>query len=149
MISDKKSLLTHEALLVVLIPLVGYAISFLYEIGYCNTFNIPSYFIRPSPTTVFIGMSSIAGFLLLYFITRWFCESFLGTGPISSGIRRLAIPSLISIYTIALFGTDWKWLSAAIGGLVVIIFMQFGVPLFTQSKHPTYRDKLEAEDKGE
>jgi len=52
MVSNKKSLLIYEALLVVLIPLVGYAISFLYEIGYCNTFNIPSYFIRPSTTTI-------------------------------------------------------------------------------------------------
>lgn len=149
MVSNKKFLLTHEALLVVLIPLVGYAISFLYEIGYCNTFNIPSYFIKLSPTTIFIGMSSIALFLLLYFMTRFFCENFLGTGPISSGIKRLAMPSLISLYIIALFGADWKRLSGVLIGLVFIIFMQFGVPLFTQSKHPTYRDKLEAEDKAE
>ena len=149
MISSKKSLLIHEALLVILIPLVGYAISFLYEIGYCSTFNIPLYFINPSPTTIFIGISSIGGFLLLFVVIRWFLENFLGTGPVGFGIRRFTGFFLVIAYTIALFGADWKRLGAILITLVGFIFIQFGVPLFTQSKHPTYRDKLEAEDKGE
>jgi len=149
MVSNKSSLLTRETLLVVLIPLLGYAISFLYEIGYCNTFNIPLYFIKPSTTTIFIGISSIALFLLLYFLIRWGFGMFLGTGPISLGINHLVIPLLISIYIIGLFGADWKRLSGVIAGLVVVVFMEFGVPLFTQSKHLTYRDKLKAQDKGD
>jgi len=82
-------------------------------------------------------------------MTRFFCDNFLGTGPISFGIKRLTGFLLVTIYTIALFGADWKRLSVILIVGVVLIFMQFGVPLFTQSKHPTYRDKLEAEDKGE
>jgi len=74
---------------------------------------------------------------------------FLGTGPISLGINHLVIPLLISIYIIGLFGADWKRLSGVIAGLVVVVFMEFGVPLFTQSKHLTYRDKLKAQDKGD
>jgi len=149
MVSDKKSLLGHEALLILLIPLLGYAISFLYEIGYCNTFNIPSYFIRPSTTTIFIGISSIVLFLLLYFVIRWGFEIFLGTGPISLGIKNLAMPLLILIYYFGIFGADWKRLGGVIAGLAIVVFMQFGVPFLTQSKRLAYGDKVKAQDKAD
>lgn len=149
MVSNKKSLSIYEALLVVLIPLLGYAISFLYEIGYCNTFNIPSYFIKPSATTIFIGISSIVLFLLLYFVIRWGFGIFLGTGPISLGINHLAIPLLILVYYFGIFGADWKRLSGVILGFVIVVFLEFGVPFFTQSKRLKFRDKLKAQDKAD
>jgi hypothetical protein len=57
-----------EALLLALIPLCGYCITFLYEKGFCDRFGVPSELIAPAPIQIFTAVGVLIGASLLGFI---------------------------------------------------------------------------------
>lgn len=57
----------NEKLILALAPAIGYYFVFRYEVGYCATFSIPSYLIRPDLTTVLVFASAVLVWSTLLF----------------------------------------------------------------------------------
>lgn len=62
-IEDKPKKIFGLTFFITIIPAYIYFVSFEYELGYCNYFNIPGYLIEPSITTILIFATTIFGIL--------------------------------------------------------------------------------------
>jgi len=61
-----------KGLTISILPCIAYFLEFKYEEGFCMTFGIPNYFIKPDITTVLIFASAIVG---ISFMLMWLIES--------------------------------------------------------------------------
>lgn len=134
---------------------IGYAAAYLREWGFCSVFGIPIEFIQLNITTVLIAITSGVGVLFLLF---WFADLFYtfsqqrklkNFGPIR---RRLSFDLLV----LSFFGCFLALFPPLIDGwpllvyfLVILIFIQFVMPLITQRKITGYISKLETQDRVE
>jgi hypothetical protein len=71
-----KSWLT-EGVILFLIPVLAYFFAFQYECGYCHTFGLPSYFIKPDLTEILIFATVTMGYAILCF---WVLNAWLDLG---------------------------------------------------------------------
>lgn len=60
---DKPKKVISLTLILATIPAYIYFVSFEYELGYCDYFNIPRYLIEPSLTTILIFAATLSGIL--------------------------------------------------------------------------------------
>lgn len=141
------------ALLFGLAAPIGYAAAYLREWGFCSVFGIPVEFIQLNITTVLIAITSGVGVLFLLF---WFADLFYilsqqnklkNFGPVR---RRLFFDLLVIIilgFLLALFHPLIDAWPLLVYFLVVLIFIQFVMPLITQRKIKGYICKLETQDR--
>jgi len=54
-----RNLWVSQGIVVAAVPLIGYAMAFLYEVGFCGEFGIPLEFISVNLTTVFIAVGTL------------------------------------------------------------------------------------------
>lgn len=140
-----------EGIVIAAIPSFGYFIAFLYELGFCNVFNIPIQFISLNLTVIFIAVGALIVLLTgLFLIVNWIyliiAPYYKKDNPIWNTLL-ISFPVLILLLGyILLYWSLWKeWLFAFIVFLF-FIFLDFVFPLITQRKKGTYIEKLKAQE---
>ena len=105
----KKSVWWSEGVLLALLTAGAYAVTFAFEVGYCNFFNIPLYLIEPSTgsvllTAIFLGVASMMLIQLgqVTGVALRFIPSTTLKIRIAFGILLWGIPALLV--------TSWTWL---------------------------------------
>lgn len=129
------------------VPLIGYAMAFLYEVGFCGEFGIPREFISLSLTRVFIAAGALVG---VAFVMFWFVELFLHFAPQPERLifKHLAFFFSIFLLNLAMSIVFWGlWREIIMVWLIFVFFMLqlFVLPLITQRKKGSYLEKLEAQ----
>jgi hypothetical protein len=139
--------------IVAIIPIavaLGYIVAYLYELGYCSTFGIPSEFISPDTTHVLIAVSKVFLSAVTIF---WVAYVFImmtakpkKRGPIR---RRLMLLTIIAVIYIA-FAIDYpsarrEWYFI-IPIFIIFIFLFFIGPAITHRNIKGYRNRLIAQD---
>jgi len=132
-------------------PLLGYALAFAYEAGFCRTFNIPISYIELSLTRIF----AVAGTLIVIFSPFLLLMQGLSVikvsrkNAIGRGFARLSYPGLVFLIYFYLFPLAWRQWIWLVGIFLFFVFLTLGLPLFTQPEKHTYKEKLEAEENEE
>jgi hypothetical protein len=140
--------------IVAIIPIavaLGYTVAYLYELGYCNAFGVPTEFISPDATHVLIAvgkvfLSAVALFWTIYvFITMTAKPK--RSGPIR---RRLILLMTIGVIYIA-FAIDYpsarrEWY-LIIPIYFIFIFMFFIAPAIAFRRTKGYRRRLIVQDR--
>lgn len=142
-----------EGLLIAGIPAVGYWLSYLYEYGYCKFFGIPVSYIELGVSNIFSGMLGATGILIMLWL---FADTLF-----QSGLPRL--PSVVRwslyriIFVLFLVGTGaiiFSWSASKttvifLGVLILLIFIEFILPLISQRTTKGFIRKLEAQRKSD
>ncbi len=130
---------------------LGYVMTYLYELGYCSAFGIPSEFISIGTTNVLIAVSKV---LFSATVLFWVAYTFFTMttkpkrrGPIRRRFVLLGIIGLIYIVFAIDYPAAWRAWYFIIPLFIALIFLLFISPLITQSKVEGYRNKLIAQDK--
>lgn len=138
-----------EGLVIAGVPVVGYWLAFLYELGYCKYFDIPSAFIQIGVLNVLVTMIGILGVLGL--INLYLNPVFMLCRGIPGPIRNplLLVGFLLAVF--AGYSIVWRvslaqFTLVAIMFILPIIFLEFILPLWTQKKVTGYLNKLEAQN---
>lgn len=142
----KFSWLTDSVLLAVL-PVLAYLISFQYESGYASAFYIPIELISINLTSIFISL----GFLLLFV---FYSSQIISVIQIvfMNKLNRI-LKWMIICFTVLFalapilfdFRYVWKEFTIISSVIIIVVFLNFGVPLFTQRGKGPYIEKLRAE----
>lgn len=141
------NLLVQQGLVVAAVPLIGYAMAFVYEVGFCSEFRIPREFISINLTTVFIAVGALLGVIAaIYFLVNMFL--IVVPKPKNRVLRRelsafYAVSLIILVIVIIFWGLWLELISVAVLFLFFVFFI-FVFPLITQRKG-SYLEKLEAQ----
>jgi len=134
-------------LLIAAAPIVANLFAFVYEVGYCQVFGVPTSFISLSPTTVF---AVAGGLVVVSSLVLWVAEMAIGIfhdvphGPIRRGLVVLFPFLLLLAAHLCLYREMWReWIWFA-GIVAVVAFLEFVLPLIFQ-RGGSYREKLEAQ----
>ncbi|HKK45796.1 MAG TPA: hypothetical protein VJ964_09755 [Balneolaceae bacterium] len=139
-----------EGLLIAGVPAVGYWLAFLYQLGYCTYFNIPTSLIEISLLNVLIAIIGLVGFLA---IINLYGEPFFW---LYKGLPEVIRPAIVKIGAPLIFMCGYAYVTRLSGkpfyvaiSIVVIplLFVEFILPLFTQRKTKGYLAKLKAQKK--
>jgi hypothetical protein len=130
---------------------LGYVVAYLYELGYCNAFSIPTEFISPDTTHVLIAVSKVfLSAVGLFWVAYVFIT--MGAKPRSRGPiqRRFIMLLIIGIIYVA-FAIDYpsarrEWYFI-IPILIIFIFLLFIAPAIGHTNTKGYRNRLIAQDK--
>jgi hypothetical protein len=147
---EKKSWMP-EGLILAAGPVLAYGIVFAHEVGYADVFEIPLGFVSIDVTSILIV--TVAMVPVLYALS-WLAYMGLSLlpahdSPIRQRLQRLLVPSLLFVLFLMLYGARWlEWLWTAVF-LLIVTFLEFGLPLIKQRKETTYHDKLIAQDQAE
>ena len=130
---------------------LGYIVAYLYELGYCSVFGIPTEFISPDTTHVLIAVSKVfLSALSLFWVGYVFVmmtSKPRRRGPIQ---RRLILLLIIGLIYIA-FAIDYpsarrEWY-LIIPIFVLFISLYFIAPAISHRSMKGYRNRLIAQDK--
>jgi hypothetical protein len=129
---------------------LGYIVAYLYELGYCNAFGIPTEFISPDTTHVLIAVSKVfLSALSLFWVAYVFVT--MATKPKRRGPiqRRFILLGIIGLIYIA-FAIDYpsarrEWY-LIIPIFIIFIFLSFIGPAITHRNIKGYRNRLIAQD---
>jgi len=130
---------------------LGYIVAYLYELGYCNVFGIPTEFISPDTTNVLVAVSKVfLSAVSLFWVAYVFIT--MTTKPKRRGpIRhRFILLMIIGLIYIA-FAIDYpsarrEWYFI-IPILIIFILLLFIGPAITHRTVKGYRNRLIAQDK--
>jgi hypothetical protein len=135
-------------LIVILLPTIGYAVAFLYEVGFCLVFGIPVEFIQITVTNVFIAVAISAmavGFawalvnslvtLSLPLWRKW------PTFILMELMRILPLVVIVAIM-ILFFRDEWIVWIFPLSWVVLYGVYLFVLPLFLQRGKLSYADRL-------
>jgi hypothetical protein len=132
---DKRTgnLLSYQTLVIAAIPLIGYAMAYVYEWGYCSKFGIPPELISVDLTNVFITIGKIIGILAFWTLGALII---IGIKPKNPTLRLtlapLFWPTLILLFLIIIFWGGWL-LMAVFGSIYIIaILILFLRAIFTR-----------------
>ena len=141
-----------EGLVIAGIPAVGYWLAYIYELGYSKFFGIPLWFIRVDLVTV---MGAILGMLgVLIFIYMFTSFIFIGFwNYINNSINKVILRCIKHLRLVTLsiigfglaFGTSYQIILSLIVFWLFFVFLEFGLPLFTQRQTKGYIKKIEAQ----
>jgi hypothetical protein len=132
---------------------IGYGAAYLREWGFCSVFGIPTELIQLNITTVLIAITSGVGALFLLF---WLADIFYtlsqqrklkNFGPIKLRLSFDLLSLILFGCFVALFPPIIDAWPLLVLFLVILIFTQFVAPLITQRQIPSYKGKLEAQDR--
>lgn len=141
---SRKSIIS-EGVLVAASSVLAYLLTFVYERGFCAVFGIPSEFIAPTLTSIFLTACALIPALIVLYSLADFIYVILPKrmrgGPEYWRMIYLVIFGFIAwlegYFTVKIFPIFF----------IMIVFFDFGFPLITQRSHKGYRAKLEAQDK--
>ena len=88
------------ALIIAISPVLGYSLAYVYQLGYCSVFNIPTDLIKLDLTTV---LMAIAGTLGVLFFFSGFIFMILSIPRNISTIRRNILFSLVLLFFLFIF----------------------------------------------
>jgi hypothetical protein len=137
-----------EAVILFLAPALAYFLAFKYEQGYCGTFGVPYYFIKPDLTEILIFTSVAMGYsiTLFYVFDAWF-----DNGKINSNaqikpwlhliVKYLPLFCLFGFIVIiyAEFWHKWSWFFCLFG---IIIGLDTLVALTLDSNSKSFTERL-------
>lgn len=134
--TNKSPLNTSEAVWLVILPILGTAAAYLFEMGFCSFHGIPSSLIQLSPTRILVA--ALAGLVISFFIHHYFALAlvflfrrkalifkFLGIGMIYAGPPLLV---MISTGEVARFRLYY--------GLMFFLPFAFGLFPALRNKNP-------------
>lgn len=148
--SRKLSVGISEAILVALTSAFSYLVAFQYEKGFASYFRIPYQLISVDLSRVLlIGLTLFAILIFAFPILNLLVVVF--SNIMSPVIKRLLRPYLFIIFIIITYiylykftgFHRWGWILIF---LVIMIFLDFVLPLITQRTKGSYIDKLQAQD---
>jgi hypothetical protein len=137
-----------DGIMIAAITAFAYVLSFLYEAGFCTSFNIPLSFISLSLTTILTAAGGLFIVIIMLFgvIHILYMIGILDTkNPVSLAFQRTTLFSLLLLANVLLYGRCWiGWIRTA-GTLLFFLLLEFIFPLITQRGKGSYRDKLTAQ----
>ena len=138
-----------QGIIVAAIPVIGYGLAFLYEVGFCSAFKIPKEFITLNLTTVFVAAGSLLG---VVFVLYWFAEFILmllsmRKSPLFRELRSFLIILLLSLGFVIVWWGLWERVFFIAFILLWFAFLLFVSPLITQRDKRSYIEKLQAQRK--
>lgn len=146
---EKKNVGLGEGLLLASLPIVGYWLAYLFELGYCHFFKLPSSYIKLDLTNIFSGM---LGALSIFVIFWFFLEAIFQL--IWRNLRPALLSSVMKIisatFVVLLFSLAFSWsikqtLVVLLIGVGFLAFLEFVFPLLSQKGVKGYLAKLDAE----
>jgi len=137
-----------DTLFLAAIPIVAYLIVYFYELGYFSIFDIPIEFASFDLARIFLAILYLLVFIFFIYWINDILQGIINSQP--EPIKRRLQSNVLSFILILvyLFFTvhDWKiWLEILLGFLL-LISLQFWIPLFTQRDKKGYIAKLSAVD---
>ena len=139
---DWKLLLT---LIVAASPVLGYGLAYVYQLGYCSVFNIPTELIKLDLTTVLVAIAGTFGVLFLF---AWFFLMFWITPRNISSIGQKIYVSLLLLIFLFVFSllfltlVEAEQIAIMYGAFLLIIF--FG-PWFARKLTSIHLGKRKSE----
>lgn len=144
--------LLSEGVVIALGSASVYLITFFYERGYCDHFQIPASFINPNVTTILVAAVSI-GFLLLTsmqffgFAIPFFRAAFAkekNAEPYRLFFAVNGVMALSGIFLLKVYGLSLKGALTFLILAFVINFFLFGIGLIAHRKEKTLADRFMA-----
>lgn len=147
--SETRGFWIWQGIIVAASPVIGYGLAFVYELGFCQVFDIPTEFITLNLTSVFIAAGSLIGIVLILY---WFAELFLmlvpaRKPPLFRELVFLLILLLFNLGFIILWWGMWERVIYVIFTLIFFAMLLFVFPLITQKGKGSYIEKLQAQRK--
>jgi len=143
-----RNLWVSQGIVVAAVPLIGYAMAFLYEVGFCGEFGIPLEFISVNLTTVFIAV----GTLLLVVAIIFYVISLLMMIPepkhpvIRWQLSLFYVVLVMNLAVAIIFWGLWYELIMVAFLFAFFVFWIFVSPWITQ-KEGAYIKRVEAQRK--
>lgn len=147
--SETKGFWIWQGIVVAASPVIGYGLAFLYELGFCGVFKIPTEFITLDLTSVFIAAGSLVGILwILYGIVDLFLIlAPPRQSPLFRELASLLAISLLPLGLLLLWWGLWERLIWVACVFLIFVLFQFVFPLLTQRGKGSYMEKLQAQRK--
>lgn len=146
-VSGPRNILISEGLLIAASPVIAYAGAFAYKAGFCRAFRIPVSLITVDLTTVLIAFGGVVAVGLVLFMLADLAVMMKidVRSPIGGSLVRLSVPIFLLVALFLISGTVGRWWLGAVGALVLLALLEFGLPLLTQPDKKTYAEKLLAQ----
>lgn len=147
--SDQKFGVT-EGLLLAAVPAAGYWLAFLFELGYCGYFDIPTQFVEISITNILFAILGLFGVLATL---HMYAQAFYSVGRhipqvIRNSLIKLALVSLPMAGIALVDRMSPRTIAVVFGPLVFsVVFAEFILPLFNHRETNGYLNKLKAQHK--
>lgn len=146
-----KSNLLNDAIIIAMISVIGYLISYNYEVGYLSYYKIPDKFVQIDITSILKSTGVIIGTLLTLYNMFNVLPAFYPpkkvdgdgrTNPIHDSFRRLFWAFAFSLFIIFFTVFHLTIIYLCIGIIFVISLLEFVFPLLGQRKIKGYKAKL-------
>ena len=118
-----------QTLLLAVAPALGYFFAFRYEAGYCSTFSLPDYLVKPELTTILILTTIVLSYsgILLFFFDR--SQIVANLKPWQRLLGRYFPLLVLVMFSVLIYGRFWRpwmppillFLSYVTGNLVASI----------------------------
>jgi|ERR1700722_7884739 len=137
-----------EAVILFLAPALAYFLAFKYEQGYCGTFGVPYYFIKPDLTEILIFTSVAMGYsiTLFYVFDAWLDNGKINSNPQIKPWQHLIVKYLplfalfgFMVIVYAEFWRKWIWFFCLFG---IIVGLDMLVALTLDSKDKSFTERL-------
>jgi len=152
---EKKSQITKGAVISA-VPLVGYGLAFLYELGYGSHFRIPGDLINVGLVQVFVAISALFAILIMLFVVSNLVYIIAANvdgvdrkDPVVRSFSRLVPLALILGAFLLLYRSYWVGWVLPLVLFVIYACLELAAPLITQRRVQGYHAKLEAQEKHE
>lgn len=150
---EKKSKWMTQGIIVALIPVLGYALAYIHEIAFCDTFGIPKEFIILNWPSIIVSIGRIIVFSLVIIgvlLLPAFIQKTRGkkTGPIGRRIITYLVLFLVFFFLVMTYSftvLEFSFIFAFF--LLYFAILDFFGPCWTQKDIKGYRNKLDAQDK--
>lgn len=143
--SIKKNLIT-ETTLISSVPIAGYAVAYLYQLGYNSVFGLTNDFINISLESVFKALGALSIVLGFVFLVSLFYDVYLKIRPgLKLPILRLFMAVLYLLFMYAIFSdTDYtqKYMLPGFIFLGLVVLIDFISPLLFQWSTKGYLNKI-------
>jgi hypothetical protein len=149
--SNRTQTLISEGLLLAAIPVIAHSIAFLYELGYCQFFGIPTFLISISATAIFIAAGTMLSIAWPIYSIINLCSMLVDplSTPLIRAVTRIFIVTVPLIALLFLFGLDWPELYTAALTVLFIVILEFGTPLLAQRGKGNFSEKLRYQEEFE
>lgn len=137
-----------EGVVISAIPLLGYAITFTYEMGYASYFSIPVKLINIDiPSVILSTFYVVLTLIILFIIGRSYLTLLNRENIIHRSLFKLFPVMMAFITLLIIYNRNWeKWIGISVM-LVIYILLEFAFPLLTQRKIQGYKNKLTEQEK--
>lgn len=148
--SEQKISIINESVFLAAIPVIGYWLAYLYQLGQMTYFDIPSMYVEININSV---ISAIAALLVVLMVFYILLESvyvlFIGRLPRILKYSIFEALFMILFYWSCAIIFKWTLTKAIVFGLPIVgvfIFTNFFLPLFSHKDVKGYVAKLEAQN---